>query len=121
MKKRKDQKFLDWLSYQPSWLDGAFSETDRAGHQRNIACHVRRASNAGTGYKPLYSALPMTNMQHLLETNKGKLACIMAYTNYQRFLAPYDGTTLVEKAKAAFDAAAVFYVEKWRMLNAKIS
>lgn len=127
MKKREDQLFLTWLSFQPSWLDGAFNEVDDKGRKRNIPCHVRRAgeertgSAAGTGHKPFESAVPMTFLQHKLQSEKGELACIMAYTNYQRFLAPYEGETMVDKAKAAFDAAAAHYAAKWRREHAKVS
>lgn len=119
MKKRKDHAYLVWLSYQPSWLDGAFSETDRDGHQRNVACHVRRSSNSGTGYKPPYSAVPMTAAQHRLQREKGELACIMAYTKYERFLARHEDMTMVEKAKQLFDVAAAFYLRKWKAMAAK--
>ena len=62
-----DAAYLDWLSYQPSCVDGAFHQC-LDGVDRNIACHVRRVNRgAGCGIKPPYSAIPMTQEQHLNE------------------------------------------------------
>lgn len=73
-----DKQFLEWLSYQPSCLDGAFNQwIDGVG--RNIACHVRRANNSGTGIKPQFSAVPMTDAQHKLQSQKGEVEVISKY------------------------------------------
>lgn len=67
MKKRKDHDFLTWLTFQPSCLDGTFSEYDDLGRGRNIACHHRTvARGAGMARKPLFSAYPLTFKQHYL-------------------------------------------------------
>jgi hypothetical protein len=76
---KKDIKFRDWLSYQPSCIDGSFSEIVD-GVWRNVACHVRRVGNgAGTARKPLFSAVPMNNDQHTMQHMKGELALLNAY------------------------------------------
>lgn len=120
MKKREDQDYLGWLTFQPSWLDGAFSGTDDEGRQRNIACHVRRSGDsgtggaAGTGYKPLWSAVPMTFRQHNTQSSQGELACIAAYANYRVYVIHYEGETMEEKAKSAFNIAARHYKNLWK-------
>lgn len=63
-----DKLYLEWLSYQPSCIDGSWNQYDEAGDGRNIPCHVRRVNRgAGTGKKPLFSAVPMTHEQHMQE------------------------------------------------------
>lgn len=103
MKKESDKKYLEWLSYQPSCLDGAFNQyIDGVG--RNIACHVRRASNAGTGYKPPFSAVPMTDEQHKLQSFMGE------YT----VLKKYGFDLNPREAKEWFDNQAKIHLEKWK-------
>lgn len=64
---RLDKKFLEWISYQPSIIDGTYNQYIN-GEGRNIACHVRRLSRgSGIGYKPLFSAIPLTDAQHQLQ------------------------------------------------------
>ncbi len=64
-----DECYLRWLSYQPSCVDGSFHQW-QDGVGRNIACHVRRVGRgAGCGIKPPYSAIPMTQEQHLNESD----------------------------------------------------
>ena len=76
--KRDDQDFLDWVSTLPSVLDGTFSEYHN-GVGKCVACHVRRANNSGTSYKPLYSAVPLTNDQHQLQHQQGEMAMVERY------------------------------------------
>lgn len=72
MKRRKDQKFLDWISFQPSCLSGRFSEIDDHGRGRCVACHHRIvARGAGTGIKPLYSAYPLLDSEHKMTHQHG--------------------------------------------------
>ena len=100
---KSDKKYLEWLSYQPSCLDGTFNQY-QDGVGRNIACHVRRASNAGTGYKPKFSAVPMTDEQHKLQSTKGEAAVLYRYLTH--FTA--------EEAKQWFDNQAQKYLKQWR-------
>ena len=65
MSRAKDKKFREWVSRQPSCISGGYSEWVN-GEGRNIACHIRRVSRgAGTGIKPLFSCVPMTNEEHM--------------------------------------------------------
>ncbi len=64
-----DAEYLRWLSYQPSCVDGSFHQW-QDGVGRNIAAHVRRQNRgAGLGKKPPFSAIPMTQEQHLGESD----------------------------------------------------
>jgi len=110
--KRKDQAFLNWVSLQRSCLDGQYSEWDGT-NWRNIACHVRRAANSGTGFKPIFSAVPMTRRQHDLQHQQGEYAVIVAYADAHKILAKYEGN-MVQRAKAFFDDQARKYFELWR-------
>lgn len=102
-----DKKFLEWISYQPSCLDGAFNQY-QDGVGRNIACHVRRAGKAGTGYKPKFSAVPMTDAQHKTQSAKGERYVLIKYLGK-------DYT--VEQAKLWFDLQASVHLEKWKGLK----
>ncbi len=64
-----DKEFLAWVSHQPSVIDGNFNQYNP---NRNIACHVREISiGSGMGIKPPFSAVPMTNEQHRMQTLYG--------------------------------------------------
>lgn len=106
MKKESDKKYLEWLSYQPSCLDGTFNQY-QDGVGRNIACHVRRASNSGTGIKPKFSAVPMTDEQHHRQHKLGEAAILDIYL---------DGLHTIDEAKEWFDNQVKIHLEKWRKL-----
>lgn len=66
-----DRLFLEWLRQQPC------AKTGNLGYESDpvIVAHVRRiASGAGTGIKPIYSAIPLLNSLHLLQHQKGESA-----------------------------------------------
>jgi len=109
-----DKKFREWVSRQPSCLDGKFSEFTN-GEWRNLACHVRRASNAGTAYKPEFSCVPMTNAQHQYQHSHGELACILAFATLE-VIGDSHGMDSVETAKEWFDLQAKKYREMWEKL-----
>jgi hypothetical protein len=99
-----DRQFLKWLTFQPSCLDGAFNQyIDGVG--RNIACHVRRASNSGTGVKPPFSAVPMTDIQHRVQSVKGEAEVLNRF--HERQFTP-------EEAKEWFDLQVIYQLAKWR-------
>lgn len=98
-----DRQYRDWLSYQPSCVSGGFNQVLN-GAGRNIACHVRRASNAGTGYKPPFSAVPMTDVEHMLQHNRGEAAVLLAYGK---------GHFTTQQAKEWFNEQARKYLERW--------
>jgi hypothetical protein len=68
-----DDTYRKWIQTQPSAYSGNFSEYIN-GEGRCIAAHVRRSSNAGTGYKPPYSCIPLTDAEHQLQHQKGESA-----------------------------------------------
>ena len=104
--KLSDKHFLEWISRQPSCLDGGFSQWLN-GEGRNIAAHVRRIKyGAGTGIKPKYRAVPLTHEQHMMQHHKGEAAVIKYYAGID--LTP-------EQAAEWFEQKAEYYEEKyWR-------
>lgn len=70
-----DDEFLTWLKFQKSAYSGK-RDYDQASYQSYcVAAHVRRvASGAGTGIKPNYSAIPLTDEEHKLQHLKGESA-----------------------------------------------
>jgi len=100
-----DKEYLEWLSFQPSCIDGTFNQyVDGIG--RNIACHVRRASNSGTSAKPVYSAVAMTDAQHKIQSTKGEAWVL---SDYRQDCSNYTNL----KAKKWFDIAASQSLERW--------
>jgi hypothetical protein len=72
-----DEQYIEWIHGQASVISKEFSEYPEngphAGEGRNIAHHVRLVSEgAGTGLKPDYSCIPVTQLEHL-EIHNGKL------------------------------------------------
>ena len=67
-----DDQYLEWLRAQPSALNGDFDYDSDTGEGRCVPAHVRRSGEAGTAYKPPYSAIPLTNAQHQLQHQKGE-------------------------------------------------
>ncbi len=64
-----DKKYREWISHQPSCVSGQFSEWHN-GEGRSIACHVRRAIESGTGFKPPYCCVPLTFQEHAIQHGK---------------------------------------------------
>jgi hypothetical protein len=87
-----DEAFRAWIQTKPSWHSGNFSEyVDGVG--RCVAAHVRRvADGAGTGHKPDYACVPLTDAEHQLQHQRGESA-----------LAP----------ESEWDKARITYVEDW--------
>ena len=66
-----DDDYLAWVRLQKSAVDGAFSEYIN-GEGRCEAAHFRSvADGAGMGYKPTYSAIPLTHAQHEVQHREG--------------------------------------------------
>ncbi len=68
-----DKQFRHWIQQQPSAYSGNYSEWMN-GEGRCIAAHVRRSGEAGTGFKPTYSCIPLTDAEHRLQHQKGESA-----------------------------------------------
>ena len=98
-----DAEYLHWLSFQASCLSGEFNQyIDGVG--RNIACHVRRANNSGTGIKPPFSAVPLTDAEHKYQHQHGEREALIRYQSYltPEFL-----------AKEWFNDQAKIHLERW--------
>lgn len=104
-----DAEFLDWLTYQPSCLDGSFNQY-QGGVGRNIACHVRRvAAGSGTAFKPPYSAVPMTDAQHKVQSGKEGEAGALRRFSVPHGIHSVDAAT----AKAWFEQQAAEHLQRW--------
>jgi hypothetical protein len=63
-KKGTDKEFLLWLRKRPSALSGKMDYDPDTGESFCVAAHFRTAKNSGTGCKPEYSAIPLTDAEH---------------------------------------------------------
>lgn len=90
-----DDEYLEWVRTQPSAIDGSFSEyVDSVG--RCEAAHFKDVGRgSGMGYKPEYSAIPLTHTQH-----------------HHQHLAGYEGVG----GKEWFDRQVSLHVAKWAKL-----
>jgi hypothetical protein len=104
-KKGTDLEYRKWIRQQVSCISGQYSAYPD-GEGRNPACHVRRAGKSGTGYKAEYSCVPMTNDEHLDQTNHGEAHCLSVY-----YWQPRIWTN--DQAKAWFDEQRIEYLERW--------
>ena len=69
-----DEEFLEWVRSQKSAKSGKFSMFVE-GVGTCVAAHVRRVDlGSGTGIKPEFSAIPLTNDEHQLAHQKGDSA-----------------------------------------------
>lgn len=66
-----DSEFHAWIQRQPSCLSRKFSEYVN-GEGRCISAHVRRASDAGTAFKPEYHQVPLTDEEHQAQHAHGE-------------------------------------------------
>ena len=106
--KGTDPQFLDFIRRQPSCLTGNWSEwLGDIGEWRNPACHVRRAATFGTAFKADFSAVPMTQTEHLLQSNRGEAAVLNRYLTFK-------GWTN-QLAKEFFDKQVIRYRKLWLM------
>lgn len=99
-----DDDYLAWVRRQPSCVSGQYSEITEAGEKRNVAAHVRRASDTGTAHKPEFMAVPLTNAEHQRQHNDGEahLLSLIFAGQYSR-----------DDAHAWFQHAAVQHVAQW--------
>lgn len=110
-----DKKYRDYISTLPSCISGRFSQYLETGEGRNIACHVRRASNSGTGYKPEFSCVPMTDEEHQYQHKSGELGVILRFGQGRSGIVDCS----VEGAKDWFDRKVVLYRKMWERHDAK--
>ncbi len=101
-----DKKYRDWISRQPSCIDGDWHQIEDSGEGRSICCHVRRIKHgSGMGYKPLFSCVPMSQAQHDLQGREdGERKVLDLY-----LVAHFDN----EQAAEWFEQKAQYYLEKW--------
>lgn len=68
-----------------------------------VYAHVRRANNSGTGIKPKYSGVPLTQEEHQIQHNNGERVLLNVS------IVNPEGPWMVDDAKAWFDARAERY------------
>ncbi|MCP4470163.1 MAG: hypothetical protein GY815_05670 [Gammaproteobacteria bacterium] len=70
-----DSEFLEWLKHQKSALSGKRDYYEDTFEGCCVPAHVRHLEHGGgTGIKPEYSAIPLTNEEHQLAHQKGDSA-----------------------------------------------
>lgn len=70
--KGSDKQYLDFIRRLPSAYSGRYSEYLEDGTGRCVAAHYRTAGNSGVGCKPTYSAIPLTQIEHLEQHRIGQ-------------------------------------------------
>ncbi len=101
-----DKEFQKWVKTQPNMLGG----------ESEVYAHVRRSWNAGTGMKPLFSGIPLTDWQHRLQHQKGELAMLQAHGYLMEYK---DGDEAVYQAKRMINEWAEMYRQEWILTKEK--
>jgi hypothetical protein len=108
-----DAAFREWVSRQPSIVSGDFGEHTEAGERRNIAAHVRRAGESGTGTKAEYACVPMTAAEHAIQHQSGEAAVYARAMVKAGKTAPTNDPEIESAAAAWFDAQRIKTVSRW--------
>jgi hypothetical protein len=111
-----DAAFRSWIQTLPSCITGRGDWIEQFGERRNEACHVRRAKTFGTGFKADLSCVPLTHLEHDIQTRNGELACLMEFLSKGEIRRLFYGKLYEERvsaAKAWFDAQAEKYRARW--------
>lgn len=111
-----DEAFRAWIQTLPSCVTGRGDWIEQLGETRNEACHVRRANAFGTGFKAELSCVPLTHLEHDIQTRIGELACLKEFLPRAEVAEIFDGLlheAAVLKAKAWFDAQVLKYRKRW--------
>lgn len=108
-----DTEYHAWIQRQPSCVSKKFSEYVN-GEGRCIAAHVRRASDAGTAFKPEYHQIPLTDEEHQIQHSAGEvgllLRCAGIGSQMHRIAASSNS---LQAAKEWFYEKAFFYRRRW--------
>ena len=115
-----DVAFRAWIQTLPSCLTGGFSEYLEDGRKLCVAAHVRRAGLSGTGFKALYSCVPLTQNEHLYQHAHGELACLRKFSRDPQLICTLDNASPFEAERIAcdwFDAQVEKYRAMWREKN----
>lgn len=107
-----DQQYHAWVQCQPSCISHQYSEYVY-GSGRCIAAHVRRAGQAGTGYKPPYQQIPLTNEEHMIQHQHGEAELLLR-------TGVMDATTATASAvREWFDAQVTTHRHQWAWATLK--
>jgi hypothetical protein len=110
-----DTEFLDWIRLQKSAYSDQYSEfIDAEG--RCEAAHVRRAGEAGTAYKPPYSAIPLTHEEHKLQHASGESA-LGGKEWFDKMAAGYRISWGKHQLCKIFDVTGTRHIPPWELLS----
>lgn len=102
-----DAEYHAWIQRQKSCVSHRFSEYVE-GEGRCIAAHVRRASDAGTAFKPEFHQVPLTDEEHQLQHQYGELELLLKAGILRR-----EATPVPPIAKDWFYEKAFSYRHQW--------
>lgn len=71
-----DAAYQDWCRHQPCVICGRQDYAD--GEGRCEYAHVRRSGEAGTGYKPEYSGVPLCHHHHQTQHMAGEMEALVS-------------------------------------------
>lgn len=101
-----DAEYQEWCRKQNCVVTNEYDWNPETGEGRCEYAHVRRAGEAGTGYKPEYSGVPLCAVIHRLQHQQGELAVL-------RHCPPSIPVKDEAAAHAWFNAQALKTLHKW--------
>lgn len=113
-----DADYQAWCRKERCVVCGQIDHHERGPCRGMVAgnqyAHVRRAGEAGTGFKPLYAGVPMCASCHSLQHQKGETAAYGAYLFSRDELSSMTQTEpSVETAKQWFHMKRLEHIERW--------
>lgn len=105
-----DEDYQAWTREQVCVISGGQDYVEDTGEMKCEYCHVRRAGEAGTSYKPKYSGVPMTHHYHQYQHQHGEAALLIATGKIAGNMQQADAEQV---AKEWFNKKAIENVQKW--------
>lgn len=99
-----DEQYQEWARKQLCVITGGNDWYEDKGEKRCDYAHVRRASDAGTAYKPRFMGVPLRHDMHQLQHDSGELA--VCQRGRKRVNTP-------QEAREWFDRKALEMVHRW--------
>lgn len=102
-----DAEYHAWIQRRKSCVSRKYSEYVD-GEGRCIAAHVRRASDAGTAFKPEFHQVPLTDEEHQLQHQHGEMELLLRTGIFCR-----EATPVLPNAKDWLYEKAFSYRQRW--------
>ncbi len=99
-----DAEYQAWTRKQRCVVTRGYDLDPDKGEERCTYCHVRRAGDSGTGFKPEYMGVPMVDRLHQLQHHHGELAPLMGHVASVR---------TEQHARDWFNQASMQNVQRW--------